>query len=294
MFINRLLTIGTCLAVFLICGFNGVVYAQTEAKGASPLYNAGLKIVDFEYTNRDGEREIITSAIWYPTQETPDSYTYHLSKDYESNIALNAPYVAGEGPYPLVLYAHGGFSCGYGAAYFAEYLAKQGYIVVGPDFVDTKPPDYTEPLAFATIRQGKISRPLKVLKLAKQWVEDMNADRSFFLSYLEKHRFNHVSYIIDRMLKLNQDPDSIFYQTIRADAVGMFGHSLGGGTLLGKVGAHPDSKFKDSRIRAGLLFSAPSSPFEKTLKQIDIPIMLMIGDSDKPRSWFSFEPAHDL
>lgn len=259
-----------------------MVYAKTETQGTQKAYHAGLKIVDFEYVNSDGEREVITSAIWYPTQETPDVYTYHLSKDYESSVALNAPHVAREGPYPLVLYAHGGFSCGYGAAYFSEYLAKQGYIVVGPDFVDTKPPDYTEPLAFATIKQGKISRPLKVLKLAKQWVEDMNADRGFFLSYLEKHRFNHVSYIIDKMLKLNQDPDSIFYQTLRTDAIGMFGHSLGGVTLLGKIGAHPDSTFKDPRIRAGLIFSAPAYPFEKTIKHIDIPTMLMIGDHDKP------------
>ena len=280
--IVHLFGVYACLVAYFMGDCDTLVCAQTEAQGNLTPYHAGLKIVDFKYINSDGEREVITSAIWYPTQESPDRYTYHLSKDYESSVALNAPHIARGGPYPLVLYAHGGFSCGYGAAYFSEYLAKHGYIVVGPDFVDTKPPDYTEPLAFATIKQGKISRPLAVLKLAKQWLEDMNADRVFFLSYLEKHRFNHVSHIIDKMLKLNQNPDSIFYQTIRTDAIGMFGHSEGGITLLGKIGAHPDPKFKDTRIRAGLVFSASPYPFEKTLQHIDIPMMLMIGDHDKP------------
>jgi len=244
-------------------------------------YHVGLQIVDFGYASRHGALEIITAAVWYPTQEEPRLYTYHTTEDYQSLVALNAQ-VAPGGPYPLVLYAHGAFGSGYSSAFFTEYLAKQGYIVIAPDYVDTKPPEYTEPIAFSTIRGGKVAPTFSVLALSKRWIEEMGANRDFFLSYLAEHRFDQTSFLIDQMLALNGEPRSIFFQSIKADAIGMVGYSEGGITALGKIGAHPDHQFKDPRIRAALFFSAPVYPFEDSLDRIDVPIMVMVEDGNTP------------
>lgn len=123
---------------------------------------------------------------------------------------------------------------------------------------------------------------MQVLRVAGQFVKDMNNDRDFFLSYLAEHRFRHTSFVIDKMTGLNRDKNSIFYQTIKEDAIGVCGHSEGGLTILGKIGAHPDKQFKDNRIKAALVFSAPSYPFEESVNNIDVPIMLMTGDNDTP------------
>ncbi len=245
-------------------------------------YNVGLTIIDFDYITPRGKREVITTAVWYPTQEKPQLYTYRAERDYNSAVALNASSVAPGGPYPLVLYAHGAFGSGYSSAYFTEHLAKQGYIVIAPDYVDTKPPEYTEPVAFSRIKRGKSERTLQVLRMAKTWIADMGANRDFFLSYLAEHRLNHTSFLIDQMLALNRDGRSIFYQSIQADAIGMIGYSEGGATVIGKIGGHPDPQFKDARIRAALIFSAPVYPFENSLGNIHVPVMVMVEDGETP------------
>ncbi len=259
----------------------GLFSSSLQAIGSNP-YNVGLRIFDFDYVNIHGKKEIITAAVWYPTQDAPSPFTYHTTKDYQSLVALNARLATAGGPYPLVFFAHGAFGSGYSSAYLMEYLASYGYIVVGPDYVDTKPPGYTEPIAFSTIKDGKGAPTPMVLQASKQWLADMNAKRDFFLSYLAEHRFYHTSFLIDKMLEFNNDRSSVFYQSIKADAIGMVGHSEGGVTVIGKVGGHPDEKFKDDRIRAALVFSAPAYPFENTLDNIYVPLTLMVGDHDEP------------
>ncbi|OGY71824.1 MAG: hypothetical protein A3C00_01370 [Candidatus Jacksonbacteria bacterium RIFCSPHIGHO2_02_FULL_44_25] len=244
-------------------------------------YNAGLKIFDFPYVNSKGNRENITNAVWYPTEEKAKPYTYETSQSYKGSVAFNAATIAKGGPYPLVIYVHGGFASGYSAAYFGEHLARAGYIVAAPDFIDTLPPSYTEPIAFSTIKGGKESSMMEVFAAAKQWIADMNNDREFFLAYLAEHRLNHFSFVIDKMIEENRKSGALFYGAINESAIGAFGHSEGGITVLGKIGAHPTSAFRDSRVKAALIFSAPAAPFEQTLNQIAVPIMVMVGDDDR-------------
>jgi len=247
------------------------------------LFNSGLKLMDFNFhnsaTNKD---EIITAAVWYPTDAEPQSFVYHDAEDYQSIVALNAPVSKKSAPYPLIIFSHGGYGSGYNAAYFMEYLGRQGYIVVAPDYIDTKPPDYTQQIAFSRIKTGNAGNPLQILRIVGQFAKDMNNDREFFLSYLAEHRLNHTSFVISKMIELNKDSESIFYQSIKEDAIGISGHSLGGVTILGKIGAHPDKEFEDNRIRAALIFSGGVYPFENNIGSIDIPIIIMAGNNDEP------------
>jgi len=255
--------------------------AESTFFGSKP-FNVGLNIVVFEYSYPNGDKETLTAAIWYPTKEQQQPYIYHTTEDYKSNIAPDAPVASKDGPFPLIVFAHGAYGSGYNAAFFMEYLASHGYIVVAPDYLDTKPPDYKKQLAFSRIKGGNVGRPLQILKTVGQFVKDMNNDRDFFLAYLTEHRFNHTSFTIDVMLALNRNANSIFYQTISEEAIGICGHSLGGTTALGKIGAYPNDQCQDNRIKAALIFSAPAYPFERTAGNIDIPIMIMAGDDDEP------------
>jgi len=245
-------------------------------------FNVGLKIVDFEYSYPDGKKETLSAAIWYPTEEQPRPYIYHTTEDYKSSIAPDASVASKDRPFPLIIFAHGAYGSGYNSAFFMEYLASHGYIVIAPDFLDTKPPDYQEQIAFSRIKGGNVGQPLKILRIVNQFVRDMSNDRTLFLTYLAEHRLNHTSFIIDVMLALNRNANSIFYHSIIEETIGICGHSLGGTTALGKIGAYPDKKFQDKRIKAALIFSAPAYPFESTSSNIDVPIMIMAGDDDEP------------
>jgi predicted dienelactone hydrolase len=245
-------------------------------------FNVGLRIIEFVRSHRDGDREVLTAAIWYPSEEEPRPFTYHTEEDYESKLGLNASLATKGGPYPLVIFAHGAYGSGYNSAFFMEHLARHGYIAAALDYVDTVPPSYKRQIAFSRIKSGNTGHPLLVVAIAGRFVRDMNRDRDLLLTYLAEHRLGQTSSVIDEMIKMNRDPTAAFHQAIREDAIGIVGHSLGGLTALGKIGAHPDEQFRDDRIRAALIFSAPVYPFEKTLKNIDVPIMLMAGDDDAP------------
>jgi len=255
--------------------------SRAEQKGFQP----GLTIVDLAYTRPDGNKETVTAAIWYPTEEKPRPYTYYGNRaegKVESRVALDASLATEGTPYPLVLFAHGAFGTGYNVAYLGEYLARHGYVVVAPDYVDTVPPDYTQQIAFNRIRAGNAGSALRVLRHAGQFVREMARDREFFLSYLAEHRFRHTSFVIDEMTRMHGTKGSIFYKAIDEEAIGICGHSEGGLTVLGKIGAHPDEQFEDDRIRAAIAFSAPGYPFEESAGGIDIPVMFMVGDRDTP------------
>ena len=247
-----------------------------------PGWEAGLRILDLDYPAAVDANKIVTAAVWYPTDRPAKAYAYRLTRRFQSKVALDADRLAPGGPFPLVVYIHGGFSSGLSVAYLAEYLARHGYVVVAPDLTDTAPPTYTRPVAFSTIRGGRKDSLAVVLLTCKRWIKKMNADRNFFLAYLEKHRLHHVSFVIDQMLSLNRDRGSLFFGRIREDAIAAIGWSEGGLTVLAKTGAHDDPRHTDPRIKAALLLSAPAAPFDKTLSHIRVPTMLMIGDNDKP------------
>lgn len=245
-------------------------------------FHVGLRIADFECNHPNGEKELVTVALWYPTEEEPQPFTYHTERDYVSSVALNASAARKGSPYPLIVFAHGAYGSGYNSAFFMEYLARHGYVCAAADYQDTIPPGYKRQIAFSRIKGGNTGNPLRVLAIAGRFARDMNESRDFFLSYLAERRLQHTSFVIDEMIGLNVDPYSSFHQTIKENAIGICGHSLGGLTALGKIGAHPAGKFRDDRIKAALIFSASGYPFESTLDNIHVPVMLMVGDDDAP------------
>jgi len=223
----------------------------------------------------------MTVAIWYPTEKAPRPFTYGQER-CKSEVAPNAPVAKKHKPYPLVIFVHGGYGCGYNSAFFVEYLARHGYIVAAADYADTIPPAYEKQIAFSRMKGGNTGTPMQVLRVAGQFANDMNRSRESCFKYVREHRLPHTSAVIDEVIRLNGSPESALHQCIDESAIGICGHSLGGMTILGKIGAYPGGVFKDDRIKAALIFSAPAYPYEETLADIDVPVMVMAGDHDTP------------
>ena len=296
----RRVSVGVLLlaASTLACGRGDLTFGppETAAPSVHPgestqpqtavadAYHAGLRIEQTEYVTPGGRTELLTMAVWYPTQDEERPFSYEMEETYTSHVAVEAqPADSGE-PFPLVVYAHGAFSSGYSLAFLGEHLARNGYVVVAPDYIDTVLPDFTEPMAFSRILTGPADPPIRVFAAARQWVEVMNADPELLLAYLAEHRLGQTTFVLDQALAWNADPDSIFFQRIDPDRIGIIGWSLGGSTALGLIGAHPDPAIRDSRIKAALLLSAPPYPFQESLVQIVVPIMQMEGDDDPPNA----------
>lgn len=153
---------------------------------------------------------------------------------------MNSPLDTSDAPYPPVFFAHGAYGCGYDSAFSREYLAARSYVVVAPDFVDTRPPLYEERIAFGRVGEGNTGSVKEVLAVARRFAEDMSADRSLPLSYLAEHRLGHVSLVVGRLAAENASPRSFPYGAIDEGKMGIYGYSLGGLTSPGKIGAHPD------------------------------------------------------
>lgn len=288
MFNKKLLSTTLFVALLLLVSSGCSFYRDRVLKYYNDqTFHVGLKTVDFEYDYKDGKKEKITTAIWYPTTKKPDLHKYNWHpKSYKSRIAKDALVAERSNSFPLIIFSHGGFGSGYDSAFLMEYLASNGYIAAALDYVDTEPPydknlkSSGKQIAFSRIKHGNVKRTRHVIKILKQFKEYMKENEADYLAYLNRHRFNQTSFIIDRMLGLNKDVNSIFHQAIDEDAIGVCGHSQGGLTLLGKIGGHPDKSFKDDRIKATLLLASAIYPIENTLNNISVPLMLMVGDRD--------------
>jgi predicted dienelactone hydrolase len=256
--------------------------SATSRNGQGGAFNVGLRIVELEYRHANGRKQTMAAAVWYPTETPPHPFTYHAEEDVQSRLATNAPVALKTGPHPLVVFAHGAYGSGYNSAFFTEHLASRGYVVVAPDYDDMAPPGYTRQIAFSRIKDGNTGHPLRIVAVAGLFVADMNRNRDRFFAYLAEHRLPQTTFVVDEMLRLNNTPGSLLHGAINERAIGICGHSLGGATALGKIGGHPDARFKDGRLNAALIFSAPVFPWEDTLKNITPPLMVMAGDEDAP------------
>ena len=80
-----------------------------------------------------------TVQLWYPALNSDgedEDFRYSDAVTVQGNAILNAEPDTSNGPYPLVIFAHGSFSTRFSSAYLAEHLASQGFVVMAIEHED--------------------------------------------------------------------------------------------------------------------------------------------------------------
>jgi dienelactone hydrolase len=208
-------------------------------------FTVGYQVVQFGTMN---------VAVWYPSTSPEAPYTY-LSATVGS-AALNGTPAPCTG-LPMTVFSHGYSGCGTQSVFITEQLARNGYVVAAPDHADagcsvtnagsTLPPEPQQPFTNPSA-----------------WTAQTYYDRRV-----------DIENTINGMLA-----SPAFGPMIDPQRISGMGHSLGGYTILGMIGAWPT--WLEPRIKAALLFSPYLQPFlnQATLPKITAPIQYQGGTLD--------------
>lgn len=226
--------------------FTAVLASPATAAACSSQLNVGYQVL----TLPSG----LKTAIWYPTTDSESPFTYEPG--LAGSVAKNG--AIANCSTPLVLFSHGYWGCGLQSVFFTEQLARQGYVVAAPDHQDAAvcSVDGTGSFNFGD-------------------TADLFLDPSGWTDTTYSGRRDDIETLINYLLA---SPG--FGPAIEASEIGMSGHSLGGYTALGVVGAWPS--WKDSRIGPALAFSPYLLPFleNSTLDGMKVPVMYQGGQLD--------------
>ncbi|MGH0037206.1 MAG: alpha/beta hydrolase family protein [Myxococcota bacterium] len=223
-----------------------------------------FEVVDPERSDRS-----LMVDVWYPVDEVdavgPASVYDLLFTGLESAVALDAPPVSSEGPFPLVAFSHGNNGIRFQSFFLTEHLASHGFVVVAPDHSGNTALDLISPGTPFEARD----RPLD------------------------------IQLVITRILERNASAGDAFEGRVDPERIGVAGHSFGGFTTLA-IGAGFDDVPPDDRVDALMPVSPVSTSFsDDELASIDLPTLVLGGTADvttplDPQSVLAFEGTSGL
>lgn len=191
----------------------------------------------------------VTTEVYYPSTEAA---TAGVPRDVAE--VLGIPVVEtpayrdvarAPGRFPLVVFSHGNGGIRIQSFFFAAHLASHGYVVVSPDHHGNT---FTDALSGIVDAQVGDNRP------------------------------RDMSFLIDRFLAFDADPQSPFAGAIDAARIGASGHSFGGFTAFRLAGADP---LRDPRVKA-IFPQAPAAPFGPAFfAGLTVPVMIVGGSIDE-------------
>ena len=214
--------------------------------GALGPYPIGITEVVFYDESRD---RILLTNVWYPANEAardaePASAESYLPEDLgflaaNSTLTLRAvrdAELARDGPFALILFSHGNDGINFQNGDQMEYLASHGFIVASADHEgNTYFNTSGSPSGLA------VDRPLDFI------------------------------FLLDEMLRTNDDPDDLFYEWIDTTiGVGASGMSFGAYTAV-------TAADRDDRIVAVL----PQVLTAEISEDYDTPTLLLLAGEDK-------------
>ncbi len=218
------------------------------------------------YSGKDEPRKFMLE-IWYPAEKPapgthpalwmpdaalvapaiadyillPHFFLDHLALAHTSSYT-DLPANRGDGPYPVLIFAHGWNGFRQQSTFLMQELASHGYIVAALEFpygarLTVFPDGVIAPNNPAALPKGKPDAEYEAAGriLVKQWVDDM-------------------AYALDTLTSLNQnDPAGRFTGLLDLEKTGVFGHSTGGGATIQFCAT-------DTRCKAGLTLDAFARP----------------------------------
>jgi dienelactone hydrolase len=234
----------TCAILLAACGGGGGAGENSPSPAEDGPFAVGTTEMTFVDPSRptidpDGnlpakDSRTLFTRIYYPAVGTP-----------ESREVPGAAPAADQGPYPLVVFAHGfqAVSEVYRDIYIA--WAEAGYVVAAPDF----------PLSSS---RSTMNRPI-------------------FSDYVNQP--GDVSFLIDRLIEEGSRRDGVLAGLVDPERIGVSGQSLGGMTTMG-VAFH--TCCADRRIDAAIPMAGSLAPFDggEYFAGDDPPILVVHGDQD--------------
>ena len=214
----------------------GIVGLVATASVATAATSAGSSI-------RHAQAEVTVRSERFVDRHrrTPAVKAAHLEAKRSRTLPTTIWAPSGDGPYPLIVFAHG---CnGHGRDYepLLRTWAGAGYVVAAPDFpISSKDtPDYT-------CVTDVVNQP------------------------------GDVSFVITRVLELDRAKNGLG-GIVDRHHIGVAGHSLGGVTTLGVAFR---SCCRDGRIDAAISFAGTPLIRGTDFRKVKTPLMLVHGDAD--------------
>lgn len=251
--------------------------AQTNAPASGDSEQSpsvGFRVFQWRYQADDGSDRPLNVAVWYPAQPLQADDAEQSTVTY-ANGAVGlarqdaAPAPAG-GPYPLIVWSHGYTGSAINYAYLCERLASRGYVVAAPD--------HNDPVFGMRIAGPVEDEDLPARR--RQALADLVGDRDDFDHDRYGYRPMELALTIENMTAQSDSPpgpDAPLSGMIDPDRIGAGGHSMGGYTVLTRIGCLPTAA--DERIRAAVLHSPGTWMWQEADYQtVAVPTMYMLGE----------------
>lgn len=219
-----------------------------------------LEAIDVYRDNRQ-----LPYDVWYPVdpadakEEPRTVYPLQGSVGLTAQLAVEDLPVSISAPYPLLVFSHGSGGTNTQSVLLMETLASHGFIVVSPEHTGNTNDGFSDTLNEAGAR-----------------------------------RVPDVSFMIDTFLGRNDSQGDDFFQRIEASAIGVLGHSFGGGTALGAVAGFYGMP-ADSRVVAVMPISATVEGrfTDEALAAVKTPVLFLGGTLDTAVPIENHDVAYD-
>jgi len=256
---------------------SAVVHKTTIAPTSTKQYPVGYAVTSTEYDFKE-QKIHYKIAIWYPTSRKDGTHDYILGPSHISaNLAVDSP--VAQGRFPIIFYSHGATGSGTSSFFTCELLARNGYIVVAPDYLDeVNAARIDETVPFDGFMRMKTTRYI-------YWLREYGLNKAAREGRtVFAYRPEQLKQTMDTVLAWDKDQENKFHNRIDEEKVGLFGHSFGAWTSLLAAGASPD--FHDKRVKAVVALSGPVNEFvfkiatDNDLKDVKVPVLFEYGERE--------------
>lgn len=204
-------------------------------------YPVGVTELTFiRQSNTTGEERILKTLIWYPADESARDQPVEPSL----GGAIDAAVAAEGAPFPLIIFSHGSGGIPQQSTYYTGHLASHGFVVAAPPHPGNTLNDCFPCREQAGLLDSFLNRP------------------------------DDVRFVLDSLLALNDDAESMFHGALDPERLGISGHSFGG--LVTMQLAQEDSPFS-----AALAMAPPGGSLANLTIDVAIPTLIMGGRLDR-------------
>ena len=213
--------------------------APPDQPGPFPV---GVTTITFERNSTTtGESRPLETVIWYPAAESARD----VAPDEALKGVVDAELTDEALPLPVIIFSHGSGGNPAQSTFLTTHLASHGFVVAAPPHPGNTTADCFPCLGMDELLDSALNRP------------------------------DDVSFTLDSLLALDGDSESMFFNALDPERIGMSGHSFGAFTTFLAVS-------RDSRFRAALPMAPPARPvIVRAARGLGVPTLIMSGEIDE-------------